>query len=296
MQKTIIYDKYTKTRLDIYLKLIYKSYSRSYFQKLIKAQKVLLNGHHITPNYQLHYGDILTITFTDKIINKLTPFVCKLDIMFEDDDLIVINKQPGIVVHPSYGHSSDTMLNALLFYANNTFVPYVVHRLDKDTSGVIIFAKNISTQTNLITQFKDRLISKLYYVAVNGIINEAKGLIRAPLGRDQYNRKIISVGPFARKMSTTVFQVIKRCKTCTLLKVQTYTGRTHQIRSHMKYIHHPIIGDKPYGGPQVIGNNKYLRQMLHAYNIKFIHPSTRQVVQFTSSIPNDMRALFTSYT
>ncbi|MDR0915086.1 MAG: RluA family pseudouridine synthase [Endomicrobium sp.] len=294
MQKTIIYNEYTKIRLDIYLTLLYNKYSRSYFQKLIKKQKILLNGHYITSSYKLHYGDILTITFDDQIINTLLPCAVQLDIIYEDRDLIIINKKPGIVVHPSYGHNTNTMLNALAFYAKNTFSPYLVHRLDKDTSGVIIFAKNIRTQENIINQFKKRLISKLYYAAVNGIINENQGIIKAPLGRDPHNRKIISVGPFAKKMSITIFQVIKRYNTFTLIKVKTCTGRTHQIRSHMKYIHHSIIGDKQYGGPQVIGNTKYLRQMLHAYKITFIHPSKQQVVQFTSSLPNDMKELFAS--
>jgi 23S rRNA pseudouridine1911/1915/1917 synthase len=296
MQKTIVYNEYVKIRLDIYLTLIHKSYSRSYFQKLIKQNKILLNGHCIHSSYKLHYGDIVSIQFYNQTICKLAPLEIFLDVIYEDEDLIIINKQPGIVVHPSYGHTNDTMLNALVFYANKTFLPYLVHRLDKDTSGVIIFAKNVISQAKLVDQFKNRLIIKIYYVIVKGIIVENEGIIKAPLGRDPHNRKIISVGSFAKKMSVTEFKVIKRYDTFTLIKAKTYTGRTHQIRSHMKYIHHPIIGDKQYGGPQLIDNKRYLRQMLHAYKIIFEHPRTKEVIKFTSSLPNDMKTLITNHT
>ncbi|MDR0890906.1 MAG: RluA family pseudouridine synthase, partial [Endomicrobium sp.] len=253
MQKTIIYNYFTKQRIDIYLKSIYKCISRTYFQQLIHKQKILLNGYCTTANHKLHYGDNITVVFESKKNETINPFRCNINVLYEDDDLIIIDKQPGIVVHPSNEHISDTMINALVSYANGKFQPYVVHRLDKNTSGAIIFAKNQKSQIKMIYQFKKRLVKKIYYAAVQGLINEDNGIIKAPLGRNPKNRKMMSVGFFANKQAVTKFQVIKRFHNFTFIKIQLCTGRTHQIRSHMKYIHHPIIGDSQYGGIQEIG-------------------------------------------
>jgi 23S rRNA pseudouridine1911/1915/1917 synthase len=171
----------------------------------------------------------------------------------------------------------------------------LVHRLDKDTSGIIIFAKNEKAKINISKQLQKRVVKKIYYAAVKGIITENRGIIKAPLGRSPQNRKLMSVNPLAKKTAITEFRVIGRKTDYTLLKVRIITGRTHQIRSHMKYINHPVIGDRQYGGPETtVGIKKCERQMLHAYNITFTHPSTSKIVKFTAQLPNDMKEIFNS--
>jgi 23S rRNA pseudouridine1911/1915/1917 synthase len=293
MQKKIIYEKFERERADSYLSSIYKNYSRSYFRKLTNSQKVFVNDKIISASRKLKRGDIITVEFEKKLYIK--PEKIKIDIIYEDDDIVVVNKQFGIVVHPSYGHQSGTMLNALMGHSTGKYSLYLVHRLDKDTSGVIVFAKNEKAKMSISEQFQERVVKKTYYAAVKGIIAENRGIIEAPLGRSPQNRKLISVNPLAKKTAITEFRVIERKDDYTLLKVRIITGRTHQIRSHMKYINHPVIGDKQYGGPEItIGTKKCERQMLHAYDITFTHPSTSKTVKFTAQLPNDMKGIFNS--
>ncbi|MDR0800039.1 MAG: RluA family pseudouridine synthase [Endomicrobium sp.] len=292
MQEKIIYEKFERKRIDSYLASIYKDYSRSYFQKLTDKQKVSVNGKIIPASRKLKRGDIIAVEFEKEEKLHIEPEKIKLDIVYEDDDIIVVNKQSSIVVHPSYGHPSGTLLNALMGYSKGKYNPYLVHRLDKSTSGLIIFAKNEKAKISISKQFQKRAVNKVYYAAVKGIIPENKGRIEAPLGRSPQNRKLMSVNPLAKKMAVTEFKVIARKSGYTLLKVKIITGRTHQIRSHMKYINHPLVGDQQYGGPEVIGGIKYERQMLHAHNITFTHPSTSRTVKFTAELPNDMKEIF----
>ncbi|MDR1928680.1 MAG: RluA family pseudouridine synthase [Endomicrobium sp.] len=296
MQTEIVYNKkISKIRLDFYLASIYKKYSRSYFQKHIKKKEILINGKSVLKSYNLKYKDIITITFnffqkTQKY--DIKPEKIKLNIIYEDDDVIILDKQAGIVTHPSYSHTSETLLNALVMYFNGKYCPYLVHRLDKNTSGIIIFAKNIKAKINISKQLKDRTIKKVYLTAVKGIIQEDKGEIKAPIGRSPKNRKIMSVNSLAKKMAITEFEVLARKNGYTLLRVMIITGRTHQIRSHMKYIKHPIIGDQQYGGPVIIDNNYYKRQVLHAYKITFLHPRTSNIMNFISEPHDDIKKIF----
>ncbi|MDR2860674.1 MAG: RluA family pseudouridine synthase [Elusimicrobiota bacterium] len=294
MQK-IEYEKFERERIDVFLASVYKEYSRSYFQKLIENGngQVLLNDKEVLPSHRLKHNDIVEIEFPNEKDDKtIKAEKIKIDIIYEDSDIIVVNKAAGIVVHPAYGHASGTLLNALVWYSKKKFIPYLVHRLDKDTSGLIIFAKNEKSKISISKQFQNRAVKKFYYAAVKGTIVENRGRIEAPLGRSPENRKIMSVNPLATKMAVSEFKVIARKADFTLVEVRIITGRTHQIRSHMKYINHPVIGDKEYGGPQMIGDKTYSRQMLHSHRIIFTHPKTSKQLDFTAPLPEDMKEIF----
>jgi 23S rRNA pseudouridine1911/1915/1917 synthase len=292
MTEKITYEKFERERVDSFLAGIYKEYSRSYFSKLAAGGKITVNGKEAQANRRLKRGDSVEAVFEEKENFPVKPENIKLDVVYEDSDIIVINKHPGIAVHPSYGHPCGTLLNALAGLAAGKYAPYLVHRLDKDTSGLIIFAKNEKAKISISKQFQNRAVQKTYYAAVKGIIAENKARIEAPLGRSLQNRKIMSVNPLAKKMAITEFKVIARHDDYTLLEVRIITGRTHQIRSHMKYINHPVIGDRHYGGPETINGKKYERQMLHSYNIAFTHPRLAKRVEFSAPLPEDMKEIF----
>jgi 23S rRNA pseudouridine1911/1915/1917 synthase len=294
-EENIIYEKFERERIDSYLASIYKEYSRSYFQKLTDKQKIFVNDKFVLASYKLKKGDVISFKFDVEEILKIAPERIDLDIIYEDDDIIIINKQSGIVVHPSYGHQCGTLLNALMAHSKGKYNLYLVHRLDKDTSGVIIFAKNEKSKISISKQLQKRAVKKIYLAAVKGIIVENKGRIEAPLGRSPQNRKIMSVNPLAKKMAISEFNVFARRDGYTLVEVRIITGRTHQIRSHMKYINHPVVGDQQYGGSEVsIDGKKYNRQMLHAYHVTFTHPRTSKIVEFKAELPNDMKEIFSS--
>jgi pseudouridine synthase, RluA family len=293
MEEKITYAKAEKERVDLFLAAAFKDYSRSYFQKLTEKGKVFVNGKVVLSSHKLKEGDEITVEFEkEESFEGIKPEKIKIDVIYEDDDIILINKQPGIVVHPSYGHPSGTLLNALMFHAKGKFSPYMVHRLDKDTSGIIIFAKNERAKISISKQLQKRVIKKIYYAAVKGTVVENKGRIEAPLGRSKENRKIMSVNPTAKKMAITEFKVIERKGDFTLLEIRIITGRTHQIRSHMKYINHPVVGDVQYGGPEKADGKEFKRQMLHAHNVTFTHPKTCKSVTFYAELPSDMKSLF----
>jgi 23S rRNA pseudouridine1911/1915/1917 synthase len=294
MQEKLHYGKFESERVDSYLASIYKDYSRSYFQKFILEQKVFVNGLPVLSSYKLKYDDSIVFEFKKEKTIQVNPENIKLVVVYEDDDIVIINKQSGIVVHPSFGHASGTLLNALVAHSNGKYSPYLVHRLDKDTSGVIIFAKNEKSKISISKQLENRAVKKIYYTAVKGIVVENRGRIEAPIGRSPQNRKLMSVNSLAKKMAITEFKVISRKNGYTLLEVRIITGRTHQIRSHMKYINHPVVGDFQYGGPEIIDGKSYKRQMLHAYNITFTHPVTSKEISFTVPLPNDMSKIFES--
>jgi 23S rRNA pseudouridine1911/1915/1917 synthase len=292
MQEKMIYKKFERERIDLYLASIYKDYSRSYFQKLTDKQKIFVNSKSVLSSYKLKYDDTVVFEFEKEVKLKLNPEKIKLNIVYEDADIVVVNKQSGIVVHPSCGHLSGTLLNALMAHSKGKYNPYLTHRLDKDTSGIIIFAKNEKSKISISKQLQQRAIRKIYYAAVKGAIAERKGRIEAPLGRSPKNRKLMSVNPLAKRMAVTEFDVIARKDGYTLLEVKIITGRTHQIRSHMQYINHPVIGDLQYGGPEVINGKCYKRQMLHAYSLTFTHPRTSETIHFTAKLPSDMKEIF----
>ena len=287
--KEIIADS-SAQRLDVYLSKKFKDYySRSYFQRLINAGSVTVNGNIVVPHYEIRPEDKISVDFLIESNTEVKREKLPLKIIHEDKDLMVLNKAPGMVVHPACGHPTGTLLNALLGYAKGKFTPFLVHRLDKDTSGVIIVAKNEKAKNQLMKMFQSRRIKKVYLAAVKGFVSEDKGKIDAPLGRSPIDRKKIEVGPLANKAAITEFKVLSRGDEYSLLEVYPYTGRTHQIRSHMEYIGHPVLGDITYGGPEKIDDFKFQRQMLHAYKITFQHPGTAKSVEYTAEPPSDFK-------
>ena len=292
MENKIICENNNQERLDCFMNNLHKEYSRTYFQKIIKDNKVLVNGKVVNPSYKVKPGDEITYTLEEEQIISLTPENISLNIIYEDNDIIVINKQADLVVHPSFGHETGTLLNALLYHFKGKNSPFMVHRLDKDTTGAIIFAKNEKSKVSLSKQFQKRTVHKTYVAAVTGTIVEEHGRIEAPLGRSMQNRKIIEVGPLAKKQAITEFKVLSRSRDVSLLEVHIITGRTHQIRSHMKYIGHPVLGDVAYGGSDHLKDIKFTRQMLHSYRVKFTHPTTSKPIELVAPLPEDMKQLF----
>ncbi|MDR1401013.1 MAG: RluA family pseudouridine synthase [Endomicrobium sp.] len=291
MEEKAVYKKIERERLDFYLASVYKDYSRSYFQKLIRKKKILVNNKVTSSSYRLEHGDVIIFEFENEKRLLVEPESVKLDILYEDTDIIVVNKPAGIVVHPACGHLSGTLLNALVGYSKGDYKPYLMHRLDKDTSGVVISAKNEKTKANILKQFQNREVRKIYYAAVKGAVIENRGKVEAPLSRSPQNRKLMTVNSLAKKMAITEFKTILRNDGYTLLKIRIITGRTHQIRSHMKYINHPVVGDQQYGGPKTINGRQFNRQMLHSYSISFTHPETKNIVEFTAEMPIDMKRM-----
>ena len=289
--KEIIADS-SAQRLDVFLSKKFKDYSRSYFQRLINAGSVTVNGKTVVPHYEIRPDDKISVDFLVESNTEVKRETLPLEIIHEDKDIMVLNKEPGMVVHPACGHPTGTLLNALLGYAKGKFTPFLVHRLDKDTSGVIIVAKNEKSKNKLMKMFQGRRIKKVYLTAVKGFVSEDKGKIDAPLGRSPIDRKKIEVGPLADKAAVTEFKVLSRGDEYSVLEVYPYTGRTHQIRSHMAYIGHPVLGDITYGGPEKVDGHKFQRQMLHAYKITFQHPGSAKSVEFTAEPPSDFSMFF----
>lgn len=292
MKNRFICESANQERLDCYMNNLHKDYSRTFFQNIIKTGKLLVNGKQVHPSYKVKLNDEIEYEMEDTHVISLNPENIPINIIYEDTDIIVLNKQANLVVHPSFGHPTGTLLNALLYHFKGKYSPFMVHRLDKDTTGAIIFAKNEKSKVSLSKQFQKRTIHKTYVTAVMGTVFEENGRIEAPLGRSLQNRKIIEVSPLAKKQAITEFKVLSRNRDISLLEVHIITGRTHQIRSHMKYIGHPVLGDVDYGGSDRLKDIKFTRQMLHSYRVRFTHPTTSKQMEFVAPLPDDMRNLF----
>ena len=274
-------------RIDAYLAHRFDEYSRGYFQRQIQQGRVLVNTKPVTPHQPLKVGDVVEMTF-EELARPLIGEDVPVSVVYEDDDILIINKSVGMVVHPACGHWSGTLLNALVGRSQQHYTPLLVHRLDKDTSGVMIVAKNERAKHSLVAQFQKRVIKKVYYAIVCGVIHERRGRIDAPLGRSAQDRKKIEVGPLARKPAITEFKVVGRGPGVTLVEAYPLTGRTHQIRSHFAFIGHPVAGDVVYGGAIEIEGQVFTRHMLHAGSITFTHPAKSKTVTFTVPLPPDM--------
>lgn len=281
--------KYNGKRIDIVLPLINNFFSRSQIQKLIKEQKIIVNNVVVKNKYLIKLNDeIKILDFDDKQKDlKLKPENIKLDIIFEDEDLLVINKPRGMVVHPGNGNYKHTLVNALLFYTKNLssinqIRPGIVHRIDKNTSGLLLVAKNNFVHRKLSLQLEHHTIKREYKALVNGLIKEDKGKIIAPISRSKINPLKMTIDVKNGKEAETYFSVIKRFKNVTLVKINLKQGRTHQIRVHFEYINHPIVGDLLYSA-----NNKNISdgQILHAYKISFFHPRNNKKMVFTVQTP-----------
>lgn len=284
-------------RLDKYL-MNKTNISRSKIQEMIKQELVLVNGKKTKNSYTLRLNDVIEITGELKEETDAKPEKMDLDIVYEDDDLMVINKPSGLVVHPAAGHFSGTLVNGLLDHTNNLSTnngnirPGIVHRIDKDTSGLLVVAKNDKTHEALSKQLKDKTLSRIYVALVQGRINHDTGTIDAPIGRDINDRKKMYVTDQNSKEAITHFKVIERYKNATLIECKLETGRTHQIRVHMSYIKHPIINDPVYGPRKKVND---FGQMLHAKEIGFIHPRTKKYMTFKCDTPKEFNEIVSKY-
>ncbi len=286
-------------RLDRYLTSVLTGISRTTVQQLIVDGSVLVNGRTTKPGYALRSGDeVQVFSLTQKnTATKVKPQPLALDVIYEDKDLLVVNKAAGMVVHPAPGHHDDTLVNALLAYYPDIQRegaeqrPGIIHRLDKDTSGLIIVARNAATQAALMEQMKRQQIVKRYLALVEGVVALDQGSIDAPIGRNPRHRQQMAITAVASKEARTHFRVLERFQRHTLLLVELETGRTHQIRVHLKAIGHPIVGDPVYGSGSVIRGSTLKRQFLHAYQLRFTHPTTGAIMNLEAPLPGDLQAV-----
>lgn len=265
--------------------------SRSLVQKLIKDELVLVNGEVVKTNYSVADGDEIDVKQLDVVDNaNIIPQPMDLDIVYEDEDLLVINKPSGLVVHPAPGHYQDTLVNGLLAYSNKLsdingeFRPGIVHRIDKDTSGLLVVCKNNETHEALANQLSDKTLFRQYLAIVHGEIEEDEGEIIAPIGRDPRDRVKMAVVAKNSKEAQTNFKVLERYDHYTLVSCNLLTGRTHQIRVHFYFINYPLVGDPLYGIKPTIDTKG---QALHAYKLGFIHPRSGEYMEFEAKPPQE---------
>ena len=286
-------------RLDRYLTSVLHPLSRTGVQQLIVDGAILVNGQPGKPGYALRPGDHVQALWTTPTVQQaaVKPQVLPLDIVYEDRDLLVINKAAGMVVHPAPGHSEDTLVNALvarypeLQEVGSDMRPGIVHRLDKDTSGLLIVARNTHTLAALIEQMKRHGIVKRYLALVEGIVSLDQGTIDAPIGRNPQHRQQMAITATDSREARTHFRVLQRFAHHTLLLLQLETGRTHQIRVHLKAIGHPVVGDPVYGSGNTRRGLALPRQFLHAYQLKFTHPITGIPLEFEAPLPPDLQTV-----
>jgi len=282
----------SQLRLDVYLAQVLPDIpSRSFVKKLITSGSVKIDGKKVTPHFKVNEGDEIVVHIPEKPMDStlLEAENIPIDIFYEDEDLLIVNKAAGMVVHPARGNSRGTLVNALLHHCNqlsdyqSTNRPGIVHRLDQDTSGVLIIAKNNKAHARLARQFQKKTVKKQYLAIVEGEIEFDEGVIDAPLGRHYRFREKRDVQyDHTSKDAQTYYRVIKRCKGVTLVNLYPKTGRTHQLRVHMAYLKHPVLGDEKYGHKKT-----FPRLALHAQSIGFVHPTKKRYVEFCSKTPQE---------
>lgn len=295
-------DKYLTSRLEL------SQFSRRFLQELIKQGSVKVNGKTVKCSSKLAPGDIIDLTVPQPPSKDIFPENIPLDIIYEDSDIIVINKQAGILVHPARGRTHGTLVNALAFYCNKLssglgeLRPGIVHRLDKETSGVMVATKNDTAQWKIAKQFERRQVNKTYLAVVHGTPDLTADRIHAPLGVHPKIREKYAIRPEIGKEATTFYEVLESFRGFSLLRLTPKTGRTHQIRVHLSYIKHPIVADETYGGKliypwqladaePIVEQPAINRVALHATTLEFKHPTTGQVMSFEAPLPQDMRTL-----
>jgi 23S rRNA pseudouridine1911/1915/1917 synthase len=289
-------------RLDIYLREKFPAISRGTLQKLIDTGDVLINGNAVKPTYSPRAGDVVTVHFPEPRKLDLSPEEIPLTVLFEDSDLMVINKPAGLVVHPGAGNYEHTLVNALLHHCRGELSgiagyarPGIVHRLDKDTSGCLVIAKNDTAHLGLSEQFRNRTTQKIYHAIVCGEPPKAAGEIEANIARHpSHRRTMTAVQDGKGRSARTSYRILERLRCATLVQVQLHTGRTHQIRVHFQHLGFPLAGDRVYGGKQNVRLTLQTqfragRQMLHAYSLSFAHPRTGEAIQCASPWPEDFQ-------
>lgn len=282
-------------RIDKYLSTMIEGKSRSFVQGLIDEKKVKANGKVIKSNYKLKKDDFIEVEVPEPVELNVSAEEMNLDIVYEDEDVLVVNKEKGIVVHPAPGNYTGTLVNGILHHCsdlsgiNGVIRPGIVHRIDKDTSGILVIAKNDEAHNDLAAQFKEHSIKREYYALVEGKFSKVEGTIDKPISRDKKERIKMAVNSDGKR-AVTHYEVLEQYnKGLSLIKCTLETGRTHQIRVHMASIGHPLVGDLVYGYKRQKFNIE--GQALHAKTLGFIHPRTKEYIEFTSELPNYFKEL-----
>ncbi|NLJ98329.1 MAG: RluA family pseudouridine synthase [Tissierellia bacterium] len=284
-----------KQRLDSYLATKLEDLSRTYIHKLIKEGLIHVNGKIVKPRYMVKEGDIIQVELPLVKKIELVPENIPIDIIYEDGDIVIVNKPKAMIVHPVEGNCSGTLVNALLYHVGESSLsssdtrPGIVHRLDKDTTGLLVIAKHDKAYKNLSQQFIDQSVERIYTTLVYGGLDIEEAIIDAPIGRDPANRTRMIVIDKNSKEATTHYKVLEQFEGYTLLKVSLKTGRTHQIRVHMKYIGHPVVGDPIYSS--IKNEFNMSTQLLHANRLAFYHPGNGKYMEFEAELPEDFKAI-----
>ena len=295
-----VQDEYEGLRIDRYISEQTGDMSRSYIQKLIKEERLSVNDRTVRSSYQVRSDDIIRFEVPENQEPEILPENIPLDIIYEDGDIIVVNKPKGMVVHPAAGHYSGTLVNALMYHChdlsgiNGILRPGIVHRIDKDTSGILVCAKSDNAHKCLTEQLKDHSITRKYEAVCVGTFKELSGTVNLPIGRNPNDRKLMAVNHKNGKPAVTHYKVLEQFKKHTYIQCELETGRTHQIRVHMTSMDHPLLGDTVYGGrrSEYKLNGEYLEgQTLHAKVLGFVHPITGSYMEFDSELPEYFNTL-----
>ena len=289
--KFLINEEWEGLRIDKYLSSNLDFLSRSYIQKMIQEQNVSVNGKIVKANYNLKEDDEIEFQLPPSVEPDIVAEDIPLDVLYEDNDVIVVNKPKGMVVHPAAGHYSGTLVNALMHHCkdslsgiNGVMRPGIVHRIDKDTTGSLIICKNDTSHEIIAAQLKEHSIVRKYRAICMGIIKEDELTINAPIGRHPMERKKMAINEKNGKTAVTHVTVLKRLKNATYVECRLETGRTHQIRVHLSSLGHPLLGDEVYGDTK--NKHKLQGQTLHAYILGFVHPTSKEYIETTASIPS----------
>ncbi len=296
MEKIHLIAEHSGERIDRFLSGNLEALSRSYIQKLLKESRILVNNNTVKANYKILEGDQIDIQIPEPEILDIRPENIPLDILYEDDDILIVNKPKGMVVHPSPGHYNHTLVNAVLYHCgdrlsgiNGVLRPGIVHRIDMDTTGSLLICKNDHAHQILAEQLKDHSITRKYQAVVYGNLKADSGTVDAPIGRHPIDRKMMSTKSPHGKRAVTHFTVLERFGNYTYIECTLETGRTHQIRVHMASVGHPILGDTVYGPARC--PFRLQGQTLHAKTLGFVHPSTGEYMEFDAPLPEYFSAL-----
>ena len=295
----IVEEDYENDRVDRYVRSVLADFSRSYVQKLIESSDLTVNGSQVKSSYRVKTGDCIYVR-TSELIPDILPQDIPLDILYEDDDILIINKPKGMVVHPAPGHYDNTVVNAVMYHCrdnlsgiNGVMRPGIVHRIDKDTTGSLVICKNDIAHENVAEQLREHTIKREYIAIVTGVINEDSGTIDKPVRRSSSNRLKMAVDP-SGKRAVTHYEVVKRSDRFTLVRCRLETGRTHQIRVHMSYIGHPVAGDPLYGtGAKTPVDT--MGQALHAETLGLVHPRTNAYIETKAPVPDYFRKFLETF-